>query len=123
MIGEAEVDGLTTALGVAGVGEVLDHVPEELVPPVVVVQPGEDYLTQDGGTFGEWRLNLDLYVLVELAGNEQAAEDLDVELRKVLAVLDRSVWSLDGMAKPGPFHTTEWLAHGTRLRISTETQL
>lgn len=129
MIGEGEVAGLKAALEAAGdvsampAWEVLDYVPEDLLPPAVVIELGEDFLTQDGGTFGEYRLNLDLYVLVELAGNEQATEDLAGYLAVVLGVLDRSVWSLDGMAKPGPFHSLNWLAHGTRLRISTETQL
>lgn len=115
------------AVELAGVGlEVLTYVPEELPPgPVVILAPAEDYLTQDtDNVFGELTLNLEAFLLVELAGNQQAAEDLDDELRKALGViLGGSSWSLNGVSRPGPFHTLAWLAHGVRLALSTETTL
>lgn len=101
--------------------EVLDHVPEELVPPCIVLTGDEDYLLE-GDDFSEsWLMRLEAFLLVELTGNEQAAEDLDQLLTEALPQL--GLWSLNAMSKPGPFHTTQWLAHGVRLSLSTETTL
>lgn len=122
MIAGDQRDALRALLADATGLEVLDHVPEELLPPVLVLTPAEGYL-ELADTFGGWLVNLELYVLVELVGNAQAAEDLDATLAKVLGVVDGSLWSLNGMTKPGPFHSAAWLAHGIRLDLSTETTL
>lgn len=97
-----------------------DHVPEELLPPVAVLDGDEDYLKR-GDTYSDdeqW-LNMRLFVLVSLVGNAQAAEDLDTALTQAIAGLLTTSWEQGSMTRPGPFHTTEWLAHGVAINVST----
>lgn len=116
---------LEEALTAAEITEavVLDHVPEEIAPPALILEPAEDYLSGAETFADEYDLNLELYVLVDLVGNQQAAEDLDQLLGVVLALLRGSRWGIKRMSAPAPFHTTQWLAHGCRLSLSTETTL
>lgn len=98
------------------------HVPEDLITPCQVIQPAPAYLaanTEDGVTFAdqEYALTVELYLVVELTTNEQAATDLDALLEHVLEALP-APWGLDSMAQPGPIHTADWLAHGLQLTLS-----
>jgi hypothetical protein len=56
--------------------EILDYVPERIVPPIVIITPGSPYLVPE--TLGsEYRLGLTLTLVAATATNEQATEDLD----------------------------------------------
>jgi len=56
--------------------EILDYVPERIVPPIVIITPGSPYLVQE--TLGsEYRLGLTLTLVAATATNEEATEDLD----------------------------------------------
>lgn len=56
--------------------EVLDYVPERIVPPIVIVTPGSPYLSPE--TVGnEYRLSLTLTMVAMTATNEEATEALD----------------------------------------------
>lgn len=56
--------------------EVLDYVPERIVPPIVIVTAGSPYLTAE--TVGnEYRLGLNLTLVAGTATNEEATLALD----------------------------------------------
>lgn len=97
----------------------LDHVPEAINPPLLILQPGENYLTGDEVTLNgsEYALNLEAYLTVELLDNEAAADDLDELLEHLLTQLPPA-WGIDGIDQPGPIQAGDWLAHATRVRIS-----
>lgn len=93
------------------------YVPEGLVTPSIVLQPGDPYMDADIGTFGDVGLTLEAYLLVALDDNETAAEELDGLLDHFLAAMPQQ-WGLDRVEKPGPVSTAEWLAHGMKLTVS-----
>lgn len=93
------------------------YVPEGLVTPSIVLQPGDPYLDKDKGTFEDDALNLECWLLVALDDNETAAEELDSLLDHVLESLPAG-WGLERVGKPGPVSTSEWLAHGLQLDLS-----
>ena len=63
------------ALTTAGL-EVLDYVPERIVPPIVIITSGSPYLVAE--TVGrEFRLGLNLTLVASTATNEEATEALD----------------------------------------------
>jgi hypothetical protein len=63
------------ALTTAGL-EVLDYVPERIVPPIVIITAGSPYLVAE--TVGrEFRLGLNLTLVASTATNEEATEALD----------------------------------------------
>ena len=56
--------------------EVLDYVPERIVPPIVIITAGSPYLVTE--TVGnEYRLGLNLTLVASTATNEEATADLD----------------------------------------------
>jgi hypothetical protein len=56
--------------------EVLDYVPERIVPPIVIITAGSPYLVAE--TVGrEFRLGLNLTLVASTATNEEATEALD----------------------------------------------
>ena len=56
--------------------DVLDYVPERIVPPIVIMSPSSPYLATE--TVGnEYRLSLTLTMVAMTATNEEATEALD----------------------------------------------
>lgn len=56
--------------------EVLDYVPERIVPPIVIITSGSPYLVTE--TVGnEYRLGLNVTLVASTATNEEATEALD----------------------------------------------
>jgi hypothetical protein len=56
--------------------DVLDYVPERIVPPIVIVNSGSPYLVTE--TVGrEYRLGLNVTLVASTATNEEATEALD----------------------------------------------
>jgi hypothetical protein len=56
--------------------DVLDYVPERIVPPIVIVTSGSPYLVSE--TVGnEYRLGLNVTLVASTATNEEATEALD----------------------------------------------
>jgi hypothetical protein len=56
--------------------DVLDYVPERIVPPIVIISSGSPYLSAE--TVGrEYRLGLNLTLVAATATNEEATEALD----------------------------------------------
>lgn len=110
---------LATALGVTGYTS-HGHVPEQVEPPCLIVQPGDPYLSTDETTYDttEWQLSVELYVLSAYQANEQAADDLDAMLAQVLPAVLAAGWSIASSGAPGPYNTTDWIAYGVRLNCA-----
>lgn len=106
---------------------VLTYVPEAIQPPVVVLQPAEDYVTsgEEDATFAptEYVVTEEVWLLVDLVDNQAAARELDEILESVLLAITPSVWWVKSIGQPGPVHTSEWLSHGLLLQVSTFTTL
>jgi hypothetical protein len=78
--GELALDLQTAGL------EVLDYVPERLIPPVIVMTAGSPYLTTEtvGNTY---RLGLTLTLVASTATNEEATESLDALIADTVSAL------------------------------------
>jgi hypothetical protein len=77
MSNEITVSKAEFALDLTNAGlDVLDYVPERIVPPIVIITPGSPYLVAE--TVGsEYRLGLNLTLVAATATNEEATEALD----------------------------------------------
>ena len=74
------------ALTTAGL-DVLDYVPERIVPPIVIITAGSPYLEAE--TVGrEYRLGLNLTLVASTATNEEATEALDELIANTVIALD-----------------------------------
>ena len=74
-------------LDAAGIN-VLDYVPERVVPPIVIINSASPYLTPS--TIGnEYILSLELVVIAATATNKKATEQLDAAIADVLTALPR----------------------------------
>lgn len=74
-------------LDAAGIN-VLDYVPERVVPPIVIINSASPYLTPS--TIGnEYILSLELVVIAATATNKKATEQLDGAIADVLTALPR----------------------------------
>lgn len=100
--------------------EALAHVPESIVPPCLIVQGGDPYISADETTFAasDFLVTVELFVLADYKANEQAAEQLDTMLTKVLPAVLAADWDLSSSGAPGPYNTTDWIAYGVRLSCS-----
>jgi hypothetical protein len=66
--------------------DVLDYVPERIVPPIVIVTAGSPYLIPE--TVGnEYRLALNLTLVASTATNEEATEALDELIAQTVSAL------------------------------------
>jgi hypothetical protein len=67
---------------------VLDYVPERIVPPIVIINSASPYLTPS--TLGnEYIMSLELVCIAATATNKQATEKLDELIEDVLKALPR----------------------------------
>ena len=66
--------------------EVLDYVPERIVPPIIVMTAGSPYLVPEtvGNTY---RLGLNLTLIAATATNEEATEALDELIANTVSAL------------------------------------
>lgn len=66
--------------------EVLDYVPERIVPPIVIISSGSPYLVTE--TVGsDYRLGLNVTLVAQTATNEMATEDLDALIAQTVTVI------------------------------------
>jgi hypothetical protein len=77
MTNEITLSKAEFALSLTNAGlEVLDYVPERIVPPIIIMTAGSPYLVAE--TVGrEYRLGLNLTLVAQTATNEEATESLD----------------------------------------------
>lgn len=64
-----------------------DHVPEQLVAPCAVLEPGEPYLTDNEQPHGRMLAALTVTLVVDVGTNAKAIDDLDGLIEKVLPQL------------------------------------
>jgi len=100
--------------------EVLDYVPERIVPPIVIISSGSPYLVTE--TVGnEYRLGLNLTLIAGTATNEQVTEDLDDLIAKVVSALADLGYVILKSVNP-PFrlaaNSAEYLAVEVNLDLS-----
>lgn len=72
---------------------VLDHLPERLVPPAVLVRAGSPYVGE-AVTFDERRLNYQAIVVAPAGSNERITDELDELVEKVIGRVLASGFSL-----------------------------
>lgn len=66
--------------------DVLDFVPERIVPPIVIITSGSPYLTVE--TVGnEYRLGLNVTLVASTATNEEATEALDELIAQTVSAI------------------------------------
>lgn len=69
---------------------VMDYVPERIVPPIVIINVQTPYLTPST-LANQYVMNLELVVVASTATNKQATEKLDEAIKSVLNALPRYV--------------------------------
>lgn len=69
-------------------------VPDRVVPPVAVVQPGEPYLTAANHANSIWEVTLRVTVLTGAGSNETQMNDLDDAIEKVILGLRQTQWNI-----------------------------
>lgn len=122
---------LATALraAVPATVQVWDHVPETPAPPCVIIEPGDDFLSEDDqGSFRDPTMiaTLDLFLLVRLDDEHDNAKASAQLVELLPAMLDTireldDVW-IASMGKPQAFLTTEWVHHGMRVTVQTRVE-
>lgn len=107
------------ALTTAGL-DVLDYVPERIVPPIVIITAGSPYLVAE--TVGrEYRLGLNLTLVASTATNEEATEALDELIADTVTALDTLGYVILKTVNP-PYrlaaNNAEYLASDLNLDLS-----
>jgi hypothetical protein len=100
--------------------EVLDYVPERVIPPIVIITPASPYLVPE--TVGnEYRLALTLTMVAGTATNEQATEDLDALIAQTVTALSYLGYAVLRQVNPSyrlAVNTAEYLAADLQLDLS-----
>lgn len=100
--------------------EVLDYVPERVVPPIVIISPGSPYLSTES-VGNDYRLALNLTLVAGTATNEEVTEALDELIADtVSAVADIGYAVLKSVNPPFRLavNTAEYLAAEINLDLS-----
>lgn len=101
---------------------VLTYVPEAVEPPVVIIQPAEDWLlsAEEDATFNpdEYVASVEVWAVVELVDNQSAARELRDLLASLVSRVGPSSWWIKSVGQPGPIHTSEWMNHGVRIVLA-----
>lgn len=120
---KAAREALVALLAANGGPHVLAFVPEAIAPPVAVLEPSDQYVGtgDEDATFAaaEHLVQVDLWLLVDLVDNQAATDNLDALLEAVLARVEPSTWFVQVVNKPGPVHTSEWMAYGVRVTLGS----
>jgi len=110
---------LRLLLGAAGV-TVYDHIPERVVPPVALLEPGSPYM-QQGDTFCDFTVNMNVVLLVGQGRNEVGTVDLDELICEVLDAVD--TWDLVSVEQPAAFDMNNTTYLGVRIQFATDRSL
>jgi hypothetical protein len=100
--------------------DVLDYVPERIVPPIVIVTAGSPYLVAE--TVGnEYRLGLNLTLVASTATNEEATEALDELIANTVSAISTLGYVILKSVNP-PYrlaaNNAEYLASDLNLDLS-----
>jgi hypothetical protein len=100
--------------------EILDYVPERIVPPIVIITPGTPYLVPE--TVGsEYRLGLNLTLVAGQATNELATEDLDNLIANTVSAIGDLGYAVLRQVNPSyrlAVNNAEYLAADLNLDLS-----
>ena len=69
---------------------VYGYVPESINAPAIIIQPGDPYLTDEGQTYGTYKVNRLLSIIAENDTNDKATDELERIAEAVIAELDVS---------------------------------
>jgi hypothetical protein len=100
--------------------DVLDFVPERIIPPIVIISSGSPYLVAE--TVGnEYRLGLNLTLVASTATNEEATEALDELIANTVSALSTLGYVILKTVNP-PYrlaaNNAEYLASDLNLDLS-----
>jgi hypothetical protein len=100
--------------------DVLDYVPERIIPPIVIISSGSPYLVAE--TVGnEYRLGLNLTLVASTATNEEATEALDELIANTVSALSTLGYVILKTVNP-PYrlaaNNAEYLASDLNLDLS-----
>jgi hypothetical protein len=100
--------------------DVLDYVPERIVPPIVIITSGSPYLVAE--TVGnEYRLGLNVTLVASTATNEEATEALDELIATTVHALSQLGYVVLKTVNP-PYrlaaNNAEYLASDLNLDLS-----
>jgi hypothetical protein len=110
---------LRLLLGATGVTTVHGHVPERVVPPVALIEPGTPYM-EPGETFCEFTVRFNVVLLVR-GDNEKATDELDQLICEVLDAVD--TFDVDTVEQPAAFDINNTQYLGTRVAFSAHRDL
>lgn len=100
--------------------EILDYVPERIVPPIVVITAGSPYLSPE--TVGnEYRLGLTLTMVASTATNEEATEALDQLIADTVSAIATLGYAVLRQVNPSyrlAANNAEYLASDLNLDLS-----
>lgn len=100
--------------------EILDYVPERIVPPIVVITAGSPYLSPE--TVGnEYRLGLTLTMVASTATNEEATEALDELIADTVSAIATLGYAVLRQVNPSyrlAANNAEYLASDLNLDLS-----
>lgn len=100
--------------------EILDYVPERIVPPIVVITAGSPYLAPE--TVGnEYRLALTLTMVASTATNEEATEALDALIAQTVSAIATLGYAVLRQVNPSyrlAANNAEYLASDLNLDLS-----
>ena len=66
--------------------DVVDYVPERIVPPILIISAGSPYLTVES-LHADYRLGLNVTLVATTATNESATEELDDLIARTVSAL------------------------------------
>ena len=121
MSNEITISKAEFALDLTNAGlEVLDYVPERIVPPIVIITAGSPYLVTE--TVGnEYRLGLNLTLVASTATNEEATEALDELIANTVSAISTLGYVVLKTVNP-PYrlaaNNAEYLASDLNLDLS-----
>lgn len=94
------------------------YVPETLEAPCIVLQEGEPFIAPVEQFSEEWAVHFDLFLVTDHYSNEAATTAGDELVTHVLGALAGSDFGIDQIGRPGPIHTSEWLARALTVSVS-----
>lgn len=101
--------------------------PGEMHPPCLVVQQADPLLiptTTEDTYEPQWEVALWVFAFVDISASNTVAADRIDDL--VVAVPETAIahgWGLTDVTGPGPYSSSQWLAHGVRFTFTQAVDL
>lgn len=111
---------LRLLLGATGDISVFEFIPERVVPPVALLEPGSPYMAQ-GDTFCDFIVRMNVVLLVANGRNDIATAELDALICTVIDGVD--TWDVEQVEQPAPFEMNGATYLGVRLSLRSDREL